>query len=45
MHWVLRFGFRMGVVPIDAFQVCLKLLPNFHSENPVAFHLIFMAEI
>ena len=35
----------MGVVLIDASQVCLKLLPNFHGENPIAFRLIFMAEI
>ena len=35
----------MGVVSIGAFQVCLESLPNFHGENPVAFHLIFMAEI
>ena len=45
MCWALRFGFRMGVVSIDAFQVCLKSLPNFHGENSVAFHFIFVAEI
>ena len=41
----LRFGFRMGVIPINAFQVCLKSLLNFHGENLVAFCLIFMVEI
>ena len=45
MCWVLRFGFRIGVVSIDTFQVCLKSLPNFHGENPVAFCLIFKTEI
>ena len=35
----------MGIVLIDAFYVCLKSLPNFHSKNPAAFRLIFMAEI
>jgi len=35
----------MGVVLIDAFQVCLESLPNFHSENQAAFHLIFVAKI
>ena len=45
MCWVLRFGFRMGVVPIDTFQVCLKSLPNFHGENPATFRLIFVTEI
>ena len=45
MCWVSRLGFRMGVVSIDAFQVCLKSLPNFHAENPIAFHLIFVTEI
>ena len=45
MCWVLRFGFRVEVVSIDAFQVCLKSLPNFCSENLAAFRLIFMAKI
>ena len=45
MCWPLRFAFRMGVVSIDAFQLCLELLPNFHGENPTAFLLIFVAEI
>ena len=45
MCWALRFDFRAGVVLIDAFQVCLKSLPNFHDENPAAFRLIFVAEI
>ena len=45
MCWALRFGFGIGVVPINAFQVCLKLLPNFHGENSEAFRLIFVAEI
>ena len=29
----------MGVVLIDAFQMCSELLLNFHGENPVALHL------
>ena len=41
MCWVLRFGFGIGVVPIDAFQVCLELLPNFRDNNPAAFCLFF----
>ena len=45
MNWALRFGFGKGVVSIDTSQVCLESLPNFHSENLVAFRLIFMAEI
>ena len=45
MCWALSFGFEMGVISIDAFQVCLKSLPNFHDENPVAFCLIFVVEI
>ena len=45
MYWVLRFCFRMGMVLINAFQVCLELLPNFHGENSTAFRLIFVAEI
>ena len=45
MCWALRFGFETGVVLINIFQVCLKLLPNFHNENSVAFRLIFVAEI
>ena len=39
------FGFGIGVVPIDAFQVYLNSLPNFHGENLAAFHFIFMVEI
>ena len=34
-----------GVAFINALLACLELLPNFHDENLVAFHLIFMAEI
>ena len=45
MRWPLRFGFRMGVVSINASQVCLKSLPNFHSKNSTAFRLIIVAEI
>ena len=45
MCLALRLGFGMGVVSIDAFQVCLELLPNFHSENSAEFRLIFVAEI
>ena len=45
MGWALRFGFGMGVVLIDAFQVCLELLPNFRGKNLVAFCLIFVAKI
>ena len=45
MCWALRFGFKMGVVLIDAFQVHLELLPNFHNENLVAFRFIFVAKI
>ena len=45
MYYALRFGFGIGMVPINAFQVYLKSLPNFHGENLVAFCLIFMAEI
>ena len=45
MCWALRFGFGIGVVPINAFQVCLKLLPNFHGENSATFCLIFVVEI
>ena len=45
MNWALRFGFGKDVVSINASQVCLGSLPNFHSENLVAFHLIFMVEI
>ena len=44
MCWALRFDFRMGMVPIDAFLVRLELISNFHSENLVAFCLIFMVE-
>ena len=35
----------MGMVLIDAFLVRLELISNFHSENLVAFCLIFMVEI
>ena len=35
----------MGVVSIDAFQVCLESLPNFQDENLTAIHLIFVVEI
>ena len=35
----------MGMVSIDAFQVCLELLPNFHGEKPATFCLIFMVKI
>ena len=35
----------MGVVLIDAFQVCLKSLPNFLGENSATFCLIFVAKI
>jgi len=45
MYWALRFDFGMGMVLIDAFQVCLESLPNFHGENSVAICLIFLAEI
>ena len=34
----------MGMVPINTFLVHLELMPNFHSENPVAFRLIFVVE-
>ena len=44
MYWALKFGFRMSVVLINASQVCLELLPNFHGKNPTSFRLIFMAE-
>ena len=39
------FSFGMGVVSIDAFQVCLESLPNFHGKNPVAFRHVLVAEI
>ena len=39
MYWALRFGLEMGLVLIDAFQVCSELLLNFHGENPAALHL------
>ena len=35
----------MGVVSINAFLVCLELLPNFHGKDLVTFCLIFMVEI
>ena len=44
MYYALRFGFGIGMVPINAFQVYLKSLPNFHGENPTTFHLIFVVE-
>ena len=44
MCWALRFGFEMGVVPINVFQVCFEVIarfprsdsisPYFHGENP-----------
>ena len=37
MFWALRFGFRMGVVSINAIQVCWESLPNFNGENPQHF--------
>ena len=40
-----RLIFGMGVVSIDVFLVRLEAMPNFHSENPAAFSLIFMAKI
>ena len=40
-----RLIFGMGVVSIDVFLVRLESMPNFHSENPAAFSLIFMAKI
>ena len=40
-----RLIFEMGVVSIDVFLVRLESMPNFHSENLVAFSLIFMAKI
>ena len=49
MCWVLRFGFEMGVVPINDFQVCFEVFarfprsnsisPYFHGENPTMLHL------
>ena len=45
MCLALRFGFGMGVVLINAFQVCSKSLLEFHGKNLVAFRLIFMAKI
>ena len=39
MCLALRFGFGIGVVPINAFQVSLKLLPNFYGKSSTAFHL------
>ena len=35
----------MGMVLVDSFSVHLESIPNFHNENPVAFHLIFIVEI
>ena len=45
MNWASRFDFRIGMAPINAFLMRLKLMLNFHSENPAAFRLIFMVEI
>ena len=45
MNWALRFGFRKGVVSINASLICLELVPNFHNKNLAAFCLIFVAEI
>ena len=45
MYWALKFGFRMSVVLINASQVCLELLPNFHGKNLTAFRLIIVAKI
>ena len=45
MNGALKFGYGKGVVLVDTFQVCLELLPNFHGENPIAFRLIFVAEL
>ena len=45
MCLALRFGFGIGVVPINAFQVCLKLLPNFYGKSSAAFRLIFVSKI
>ena len=45
MYWALRFGFGMGVVSINAFQVCLEYLPNCHDKNPASFCLICLAKI
>ena len=45
MCWASRFGLGMGVVSINAFQVCLKSLPILHDENLAAYCLIFMAKI
>ena len=51
MCWALRFGFEMGVVLINAFQVCFKVIarfpqrkssnisPYFRGGNPAALHL------
>ena len=35
----------MGVVSINAFQVRLESLPNFHGENPTTFRHIFVVKI
>ena len=45
MNYSLRFGFRKGMILIDASLVCLESVPNFHNENLITFHLIFVAEI
>ena len=51
MCWALRFGFRMGVVSIDAFSMCFgidakfprrksnSISPYFRGENPTALRL------
>ena len=45
MNWALRFGFKKGVVSIDASLVFLESMPNFHDENSIAFRLFFVTEI
>ena len=39
MCCALRFDLGIGMVSIDAFQVCFELLPNFYDKNPTAFCL------
>ena len=45
MHGALRFGFRMGMIPIYAFLKHSGKVPDFHSRNPATCHLTFTAEI
>ena len=45
MHRALRFGFRMGMIPIYAFLKHSGKVPDFHSRNPATCHLTFVAEI